>query len=176
MRELLEGAAPLTTEQKARSWQAVRAGIDAEPRRVRRRRITLVAAGVTAFAVVGATAAAIVVAARPVTDRSIAECRSYTADGTSIRGTEVSNATRAGEPGPASIADAVGACAEFWRAGLLRRDLAGIHVPENFDGRLDGSRPVPPLIGCTRDDGAAVIVVGDNPQACRSAGYAPSRR
>ena len=132
------------------------------------------AAGLTAFAVVGATAATIVIASRPVTDRSIAECRSYTADGTSIRGTEVSNATRAGEPGSGSIADAVGACAEFWRAGILRRDLAGIDVPENFDGRLDGSRPVPPLIGCTRDDGVAVIVVGENPQACRSAGYAPS--
>jgi hypothetical protein len=175
MRELLEGAETLTSEQKARSWQAVRAAIDAEPRRVRRRRITLVAVGLTTVAVAGATAAAIVVASRPVTDHHIAECRSYSSDGTSIRGTEVSNATRAGEPGPGSIADAVGACAEFWRAGILRRDLAGIDIPENFDGRLDGSRPVPPLIGCTRDDGAAVVVVGDGPQACRSAGYAPTR-
>ena len=175
MRELLDGAATLTTEQKARSWKAVRAAIDHEPRRVRRRRIKLVAVSVTAVAVVGATAAAIVAAAMPVTDHRIAECRSYTAEGTSIRGTEVSNATAVGEPGPGTITDAVSACAEFWRAGILRRDLAGIYIPENFDGRLDGSRPVPPLIGCTRDDGAAVVVVGDNPQACLSAGYTPSR-
>jgi hypothetical protein len=173
MRELLEGAATLTSDQKARSWQAVRTAIDAEPRRIRRRRTKFVAIGLTAAAVAGATAAAIVVAARPVTDYSIAECRSYSSDGTSIRGTEVSNATRSGEPG--SITDAVSVCAEFWRAGLLRRDLAGVDIPKNFDGRLDGSRPVPPLIGCTRDDGAAVVVVGDSPQACQSAGYAPSQ-
>lgn len=172
MRELLEGAGTLTGEQKARSWEAVRSGIDTAPNRTRRRRIVLLAAGVTAAAVLGGTAAAIVVASRPVTDRTIAECRSYRADGTSLRGTEVSNATRNGEPG--SIEDAVSLCAEFWRAGVLRRDVPGIDPPEDWDGRLEGSFPVPPLTGCTREDGAAVVVVGEDPQACRTAGYAPS--
>jgi hypothetical protein len=172
MRELLDGAATLTTEQKNRSWETVRAAIDAEPRRARRRRIKLVAVSLTGAAVVGATAATIVIASRPVTDRTIAECRSYTADGTSIHGTETSIATNTGKPG--TITDAVRDCADLWRSGILRRDLSGLHIPKNFDGKLDGSLPVPPLVGCTRDDGAAVVVVGEGPQACQSAGYAPT--
>lgn len=171
MRELLEGAGTLTPEQRARSWQTVHTGITAPPRRTRRKRLVFLAAGVTAAAVLSGTAA-IVLASRPVTDRTIAECRSYSEDGTSLPGTDVSNATRNGEPG--SIEDAVGMCADFWRAGLLRRDVPGIEPPENWDGQLDGPFPVPPLTACTREDGAAVVVVGDDPQACRAAGYAPS--
>jgi hypothetical protein len=170
MRELLEGGGTLTDEQKIRSWNAIRLAIRKEPRR-RRRRITLIAIGVATAATVGATAA--IVASQPVTDRSIAECRSYTSDGASILGTEMGIATTTGEPG--TIEDAVSMCADLWRSGLLRRDHEGIDPPQGWDGELDGSLPVPPLVGCTRDDGAAVVVVGDDPeQACRNAGYVPT--
>jgi hypothetical protein len=170
MRELLDGAGTLTDEQKAMSWNVIRVGIHRAPRR-RRRRIIIVAVGLAGAAAVGSAAA--IVASRPVTDRSIAECRSYTSDGTSIYGTETSIATSTGEPG--TIEDAVSMCADFWRSGLLRRDFEGTDIPENFDGKLDGSLPVPPLVGCTRDDGAAVVVVGDDPQhACPAAGFDPS--
>jgi len=172
MRELLEGAGDLSAEEKARSWDTVRTAIDAAPRRDRRRRTRLVAIGVAGAAVLGATAAAIVVASRPVTEFGSVECRSYATNGTSLIGTEVSNATRSGEPG--TITDAVGMCADFWRAGVLRRDVAGIDPPENWDGQLGGSAPVPPLTGCTREDGVAVVVVGEDGEACRAAGYAPT--
>lgn len=172
MRDLRAGAGTLTAEQKAKSWNAVSSALDAEPRRTRRRKLRLIAAGVTGAAVLTATAA--IVASRPVTDFSVVECRSYTADGTSLMGTEVSNATRTGEPG--SITDAVAACADFWRTGLLIEGVPGIHPAENWDGQLDGQLPVPPLVGCTRDDGAAAVVVGDTPEACANAGYVPSNR
>ncbi|GAB3467032.1 hypothetical protein [Actinophytocola sediminis] len=172
MRELLDGAGTLTAAQRARSWATIDAAIAEEPRRRRRGRLRLVAAGVAGAAVLGATAA--IVASRPVTDLSMVECRSYAADGTSLAGTEVSNASPAGSDVPATIQDAVGACAGFWRSGLLVRDVAGIHPPADWDGQLTGRLPVPPLVGCTRDDGAAVVVVGDTPQACHDAGYTPT--
>jgi hypothetical protein len=174
MHELFDGAGTLTDEQKTLSWNAVSSAIGKEPRRRSRRRIVMIAIGLAGAAAVGATAAITIGAFQPVTDRSIAECRSYTSDGTSIYGTDVSTLSPSG--GFGTIEDAVSACADFWREGLLRRDVEGVDIPENFDGKLDGSLPVPPLVGCTRDDGAAVVVVGDDAQqACRNAGYAPSK-
>lgn len=178
MRELFDGAGELTREQEARSWSSVRTLIENGDRsravKPRRKRIVVIGSFVAAIAVAGSTAAA--VAFWPVTDRSIAQCRSYTSDGRSIEGTDVGIASAADDSGgdnPAYVDDAVGLCGSLWRDGLLRRDHSGIAQPPA--GAKEAVHPgapfpVPPLVGCVNDDGIAVVVVGTGPQSCLDAG------
>lgn len=165
MRELFDGSGRVDVE---RSWNAVQQSIETgkAPGSARRRR-WMIAGGIVSAAAIGATAAA--VAMLPIEDRQMAECRSYTSAGKSIEGAPVALNT-------GRVDDALRLCAAMWEDGLLRKDAEGALAPEPGSHGHPG-RPfaVPPLVLCVEPgEGFAVVVVGDDQQACREAGVVPA--
>lgn len=146
MRELIEHA--VATERPRPSW--FRAPV---------------AAGVGAAVVLaGGSAAAYVLTQRPVTETSLVHCFSraeLTADG-EFPGVSVA----AAHPDDRAVAmdEAIDACTQVWRDGLLDPAAPiGASLPDPDQRR--NSRPPSPLTVCVMSDGSAAVIPG-GPNVC----------
>jgi hypothetical protein len=122
----------------------------------RQTRRPLLIVGTTAAIAIGTSAGAYayVQHSAPVTGKSQAYC--YTVD--TLAGGYFTTIA-AGPPGSSKttqVADALSACGDFWRQGILR---AGDRNPVP-PGHANGIHPVPPLVACVLPDGTAAVFPG----------------
>jgi hypothetical protein len=140
----------------------------------RRRPLAIAASAVVVAAATSAGAYAYVQHSQPVTDKSEARC--YTVASLSA-GPEsyatIAQATMAGSPRPAQVANAVSICAALWRQGFLHSG------PQGARGRATpgpaGSGQVPPLVACVLPDGTAAVFPGTAP-TCATLGLPNAAR
>lgn len=104
-------------------------------------------------------------------NRGLVQCHTtlVAGEGDEFDGTTVARAqgARTGDPGsgPVSIDDAIAACADLYRQGVLTVGSTNAQGPDPASaGR------VPPLVGCVTRDGVAAVFPSDSGALCSSLG------
>lgn len=123
-----------------------------EPTRsAERRRTRWLAGGLVAGTAIYVAGAAVVLDSGPATNQSVVRCHSTLepSDGDSFAGSTVARLASPG--GPVPIEDALAACEDLWRQGVLIEGARNAQAPS---GR---SHSVPRLVGCVGRDGVAEI-------------------
>lgn len=130
------------------------------------RKAKMAGVGVVAAVVLGSGAgfAYSQISSAPVTDHTQARCYTTTAAG--VNGDDFPGTTVAVADG-SSVSDALTACADLWRQGVLRAGGSNAQAPDP-----DGTFPVPQLTACVLDNGQAAIVPG-TAGTCHSLGLVP---
>lgn len=155
---------PLDPARKEAMRAMIEHAVAIERPRPNRLRVPVAAGLGAAVVLAGGSAVAYVVTQRPVTDTSVVHCfarAELTRDG-EFAGVSVA-ATRVGG-GPVPIHEAVGACAQAWRDGLLDPTApVGASLPDPDPHRRS---TVPSrLTVCVMADGSAAVVPG-GPASC----------
>jgi hypothetical protein len=133
-----------------------------------RKRLTLVAAGITALVLTTGAAAFVVAGHQQVTNKAMARCYT-TADASGSNFTTVTELVPGS--GTGEVTDAVSTCAALFRQGFLRVGGAGIN--RFADGKPD--HRVPMLVECVMSDGTAAVFPG-GPGTCHSLGLPRASR
>jgi hypothetical protein len=159
---------PLDPARQAAMRELIELAVAADARRPSRARVPVAVGLGATVALAGGTAAAIVLTQEPVRDTGLVHCfarAELDSDG-SYPGTAIAAGTPRDEP--VSVTDAVGACAQVWRTGILDPSAEiGAPLP---DPDQAGRAPVPAELSvCVMPDGAAAVVPG-SPAACAELG------
>ena len=158
IRDLLGGPPPASPMTPVRALARGRhleseVGRQAPVRRGRRVAVAGAAFGVAVLLAAASTAA--YRAWAPATDTSFAQC--FSAASLDSLGTTVTTASTSADPGPQAV-DALEGCSTVWRAGLMTLGQPGLVDRAT----LATDAPVPDLVACRLDSGAAGVFPGDD--------------